>query len=33
MSFGMLMSNFRRKKIIDTLKNQDISYPEKQEIL
>lgn len=33
MSFGMLMSNFRRKKIIDTLKNKDISYTEKQEIL
>ena len=33
MSFGMLMSNFRRKKIIDTLKNKDITYQEKQQIL
>ena len=33
MSFGMLMSNFRRKKIIDTLKNKGITYEEKQEIL
>ena len=31
--FQLLMGNFRRKKILDTLKNKQITYDEKNNIL
>ena len=33
MSIQMLMNNFRRKKIIETLKNGELCYEEKREVL
>jgi len=34
LSFSLLMSNFRRKKIIDTLKShENMSYAKRQEVL
>jgi len=34
LSFSLLMSNFRRKKIIDTLKNyESMKYEDRQELL
>jgi hypothetical protein len=29
----MIMNNFRRKKIIETLKNGEITYDEKKQVL